>query len=103
MAEINLTAENFNEEVLECDIPVLVDFWAEWCGPCMMLAPTIEEIANEYSGTYKVCKVNVDSEPELAVNFGIESIPTLLIFKDGQLVNQSIGGRSKEQILDLFK
>ncbi len=98
MAEITLTSANFETEVLKSDIPVLVDFWASWCGPCRMLAPVIEEIAGEYEGKVKVGKVNVDDEPALANMFGIESIPTVMVFKGGKLVNTSLGYRPKEQI-----
>ena len=103
MAEIVITKENFNKEVLEADIPVLVDFWATWCGPCRMLAPFIEEIAKEYEGKVKVCKINVDDESELAVKFGIMSIPTVMVIKDGNVVNTAVGYRSKEQLVDLLK
>ena len=98
MAEINLTTEQFEQEVLQSDIPVLLDFWATWCGPCRMLAPVVEEIAEEYDGKVKVCKVNVDEEEALAVRFGISSIPTLLVFKNGQLTDTSVGFVTKEQI-----
>ena len=91
MAEIILTENNFEEEVLKSEIPVLVDFWATWCGPCRMLAPTIEKIAKEQSGAIKVGKVDVDEEPELAAKYGIASIPTLMVFKGGQVVKTSIG------------
>ena len=102
MAEIQLKKEMFEQEVLASEIPVLVDFWATWCGPCMMLAPTIEEIAKEYAGKAKVCKVNVDEEPELAMRFGISSIPTLLVFRGGELVKTSLGLRPKEEIVAMF-
>ena len=103
MAELVLTEQNFEEEVLRAKQPVLVDFWATWCGPCRMLAPGIEEIANEDEGKVKVGKVNVDDEPELANRFGIASIPTVLIFKNGKLAETSIGYREKEAILALLK
>lgn len=103
MSEINVTSENFEKEVLQSDRPVLVDFWASWCGPCMMLAPTISEIARQYSDRIKVCKVNVDEAEQLALSFGIESIPTLMVFKDGKAVESSVGGRSEEQIVAMFE
>ena len=103
MAEITLTKENFETEVLNANCPILVDFWASWCGPCRMLAPTIEELAKEYEGRAKVGKVNVDDEPELANRFGIASIPTILIFKDGKLVATSIGVKPKASFEELLK
>ena len=84
--ELTLTNESFENEVLHSDIPVIVDFWASWCGPCRMVAPIIEELAREYSGKAKVGKVNVDEEAELAVKYGIVSIPTVLIFKNGEVM-----------------
>lgn len=101
MAIVELNAQNFDKEVLLSDKPVLVDFWAAWCGPCRMLAPTIDEIAAERSDV-KVCKVNVDNEEELAVRFGIMSIPTLLAFRDGQPVDQLLGVQPKQAILDML-
>lgn len=103
MAEIKITKDNFEEEVIKSDKPVLVDFWATWCGPCMMLAPTVEEISDEYADVVKVGKVNVDEEPELAVKFGIESIPTVLVFKNGELADKSIGYVQKDKLVSLFK
>lgn len=103
MAEITLTNKNFESEVMASDIPVLVDFWAAWCGPCRMLAPIIDEVAKEYEGKVKVGKVNVDEEQELAVRYGIASIPTVLLFKNGKIVNKTIGFGSKAQITDMLK
>ena len=100
--EITLTKDNFEAEVIGSDLPVLVDFWASWCGPCRMLAPIVAEIAEENAGKLKVCKCNVDEEPELSIRFGISSIPTLLIFKGGKLVNSAIGYMKKEQVLALL-
>ena len=102
MAEIKITNENFEAEVLKSEIPVLVDFWAAWCGPCRMLAPAVAQIAAECEGKIKVGKVNVDEEPELAQRFGIMSIPTVLAFKDGKKVNQSIGLVPKDKRLAMF-
>ena len=96
--EITLTEENFQKEVLESNIPVLVDFWAEWCAPCLMIAPTIEEIAQEYSRRLKVGKLNVDENQNLAAKYGIRSIPTLLIFKEGKVIEQIIGALQKKAL-----
>lgn len=101
MAVIELTAENFEGEILNSDKPVLVDFWASWCGPCKMLSPLVEEIAEE-NDSVKVCKVNVDDEDELAEKFEVSGIPTLLVFKDGKVVNQSVGFITKDKILALL-
>ncbi|MBE6714943.1 MAG: thioredoxin [Ruminococcaceae bacterium] len=101
MAEINVSIENFEEEILNSDIPVLVDFWAPWCGPCMMLAPVMAELAEENSESLKVCKINVDEESELCSSFGIASIPTVLAFGNGQIIGQSVGLATKEKLLSL--
>ncbi|MCX7983354.1 MAG: thioredoxin [Bacteroidetes bacterium] len=100
MHTITLTQENFTNEVLKSEIPVLVDFWAEWCGPCRMIAPIVEEIASEYSGRIKVGKVDVDTNQSIAMQYGIRSIPTLLIFKNGQVVDQVIGAVPKKVLID---
>ena len=102
MAALHITNNNFKEEVLNSDKPVLIDFWASWCGPCRMVGPIIDEIAKE-NPDIKVCKVNVDDEPELASEFHIMSIPTLVVMKDGQVIRQSMGAKPKAQILDLLK
>ena len=101
MAEIKITKENFEREVLSADKPVLLDFFATWCGPCRMIAPIIEEIAAERDDV-KVGKVNVDEEGELASAFGIISIPTILLVKDGKVVGQAVGYQPKEKLLDLL-
>ena len=101
--EVTITKNNFESEVLRSEIPVLVDFWATWCGPCRMLAPVISEIAEEYAGTVKVGKVNVDEEPELAMQFRVDSIPTVMLFKEGRLVNTTVGFRPKEQITAMLR
>ena len=103
MHEIVLTSENFEEEVLRSDKPVLVDFWATWCPPCRMLAPIIAQIAEERAGEIKVGKIDVDDEPELAVQYGIASIPTLKVFKNGEVVNSSIGAIPKAAVEALLK
>ena len=102
MSVKDVNNKRFQAEVLDSDKPVLVDFWASWCGPCRMVSPIVDEIAQE-NPDLKVVKVNVDEEQELALRFGIMSIPTLLVVKDGQVVNQAVGVRPKEQILDLLK
>ena len=101
--EVTITKDNFEAEVLRSEIPVLVDFWATWCGPCRMLAPVISEIAEEYAGAVKVGKVNVAEEPELAMQFRVDSIPTVMLFKEGRLVNTTVGFRPKEQITAMLR
>ena len=103
MAEIKITNENFENEVIKSEIPVLVDFFATWCGPCRMIAPFIEEISEEYDGKVKVCKIDVDEASELAVAFGVSSIPMLAVMKNGEVVNQSVGARPKAQILAMLE
>ena len=100
--EITLSENNFEDEVIKSDLPVLVDFWAEWCGPCKMLGPVIEEIADKYSGRAKIGKVNVDQNQALAGQYGIRSIPTLIIFKDGNIVEQTVGVQSKQKIEEMI-
>lgn len=95
---IEFSDGNFEDEVLNADNPVLVDFWAEWCGPCRMIGPVVEELAEEYDGKVKVGKVNVDNNPEVSVKYGIRSIPALLIFKDGEVVDQIVGAVPKSQL-----
>lgn len=101
--EVKITESNFKEEVLNSSKPVLVDFWATWCGPCKMLSPVIEEIAAEKSETLKVGKVNVDEEPALATQFGVVSIPMLVLFKNGKAVKTSVGYQPKEEILKFIE
>ncbi len=101
--EVILTEQNFKEEVLECGIPVLVDFYADWCGPCKMLAPTVKQIADEYAGKVKVCKVNVDDARELAEEFEIMYIPTLIVFKGGKAVAKSNGMKRKDEIIKMLE
>ena len=101
MSALKITKDNFQAEVLDAKGTVLVDFWASWCGPCKMIGPIIDQIADERSDI-KVCKVNVDDEQELAVQFKVMSIPTLLVFKDGKVVNQSLGAKPKAAILAML-
>ena len=101
MSAINVNKNNFNEEVLQSDKPVLIDFWASWCGPCRMVSPVVEEIASERSDI-KVGKVNVDEEQELAMQFGISRIPILILFRDGKVAKTAVGFRPKEEIVGMF-
>ena len=103
MSVITITSKNFEEEVSKSEVPVLLDFWATWCGPCKMVSPIVDEVANEAEGKAKVGKVNVDEEQELASAFQIMSIPTLVVIQNGKLVKQAVGVRSKAEILDMLK
>ena len=96
---VKVTTETFKKEVLESEVPVIVDFWAQWCRPCLMLAPVLEEVAKDYEGKVKVAKVNVDEEGYLANQYRISSIPTVLLFENGQLKNQVIGLMRKEDLV----
>lgn len=98
MAELKITRENFENEVMKSNIPVLIDFWAPWCGPCRMMGPIIEQLAEEYEGKAKVGKVNVDEEGELSQAFGVMSIPTIVLIKDGKVVKQAVGARPKAEV-----
>lgn len=98
MAELKITKENFENEVMKSNIPVLIDFWAPWCGPCRMMGPIIEQLAEEYEGKAKVGKVNVDEEGELSQAFGVMSIPTIVLVKDGKVVKQAVGARPKAEV-----
>ena len=100
MAELEVKDDSFTNEVLNSELPVLVDFWAEWCGPCKMVSPIVEELSNEYNGKVKVAKLDVDSNPKTATNYGIRGIPTLLMFKDGSAVDQIVGAIPKTHIAE---
>lgn len=103
MAALHFTGSNFKAEVLDSDIPVLVDFWTPWCGPCRMVGPIVEEIAQEFAGKAKVGKINVDEEQDLAIRYGVMSIPTLIVFKNGKPAETVVGLRPKQAIADMLK
>ena len=96
--DMNVTEQNFDEIIQKSKVPVLIDFWAEWCGPCKMLTPVIEELAAEYGETVKIAKVNVDQQPNLAARYGIRSIPTIIIFQGGEIAEQMVGMQAKEAL-----
>jgi thioredoxin 1 len=100
---VHVSDATFDAEVLNSSVPVLVDFWAEWCGPCKMIAPVLDEIASDYSGKLKVCKVDVDANPEIPQKFGIRGIPTLIMFKDGNAEATKVGALSKTQLTDFIQ
>ena len=102
-AEVTISQDNFTDEVVQSQVPVVVDFWAEWCMPCKMIAPVLEQISQDYAGKLKVAKVNVDDNGEIAQKFNIVSIPTLLLFKDGDVVGQQVGAVPRETIEGMFK
>ncbi|MCI1982144.1 MAG: thioredoxin [Oscillospiraceae bacterium] len=102
MAVVTITKDNFDSAVLSSDKPVLVDFWASWCGPCRMVSPIVDEIGNESDDRYKVGKINVDEQPELAAKYNVMSIPTLMVFRNGQPAQTSVGVRSKQDILTML-
>ena len=97
-----LTSENFDQEVINSELPVLIDFWAEWCGPCRAIGPIVDELATEYSGKAKIGKLNVDTDNQVAAQYGVRSIPALLIFKDGAVANQIVGAVPKEKITEIL-
>jgi len=103
MNALKITKANFDDEVMKADKPVLLDFWAPWCGPCKMLGPVIEEVAGETAGRAKIGKINVDEEAELAARYGVSSIPTLVLIKDGKVATTSVGFKSKAAVLSMIE
>ena len=103
MTTVKVDNSNFQSDVLDSDVPVVVDFWAEWCGPCKMIAPSLEEIATEMEGQVKVTKLNVDENPDLAAQYGVRSIPTLMLFKGGEPASMQVGARPKSALADWIK
>jgi len=103
MTTIKVDNSNFDTQVLAAPTPVVVDFWAEWCGPCKMIAPALEEIATDMAGKVTIAKINIDDNPDLAARFGVRSIPTLLLFKDGEVVNNMVGAAPKSRLSDWIK
>lgn len=100
---MNITSENFEKEVLQSKEPVLVDFWASWCMPCKMMMPVVEELEKEMENTVKVCKVNIDEESDLAIKYGVMSIPTFLVFKEGKVINKTVGVQDKQELKKLLQ
>jgi len=100
---MEITSSNFQSEVVESEVPVLLDMWAAWCGPCRMVSPIVDELAGEYAGRIKVGKIDVDAEPSIAAAFGVQSIPTIVLIKDGQVVAQAIGARPKAQLAQALR
>ncbi len=103
MSTVTVDQSNFENEVLKSDVPVVVDFWAEWCGPCKMIAPSLEEIASEMAGEVKITKLNIDENPDLAAQYGVRSIPTLLMFKQGESASIQVGAKPKSALVDWIK
>ncbi len=102
MSVIEVTDATFDSEVLKSDLPVLVDFWAAWCGPCKMMAPVLDQVAAEVAGKAKVCKVNVDENPQSSAQYKIQSIPTMMLFKDGRVEATTVGARPKQELMQML-
>ncbi len=103
MSVINLTSENFEQEVGGSRVPVLIDFWASWCGPCKMMGPVVDQIAEDMGESAKVCKINIDEQQELATKYNVMSIPTFILFKNGSEINRAVGAMPKEELARLFE